>query len=67
MRASYQGSEILNEFPIKIAQFLDYFCTNFYFETLSFSTSVLPLLLTLTYKFPFFWFTYLYWFTLAKI
>ena len=37
MRASYQDLEILNEFPIKIAQFLDYFYTNCYFKTLSFS------------------------------
>ena len=35
----YQGSEILNKFLIKIAQFLEYFCTNccFEFETLSLS------------------------------
>ena len=37
MRASYQGSEILNELSIKIAQFLDYFCKNSCFETLPFS------------------------------
>ena len=37
MRASNQGSKILNEFSIKTAQCLDYFCTNCCFETLSFS------------------------------
>ena len=37
MRASYQSSEILNKYPIKIAQCLDYSCTNCCFETLSFS------------------------------
>ena len=37
MRTSYQGTEIWNEFPIKIAQFLNYFCVNCCFETLSFS------------------------------
>ena len=37
IRASYQGSEILNEFPIKITHFLDYFCTNYSFEKLSLS------------------------------
>ena len=51
--ASYLDSEVLNECPIKVAQFLDYFCKNCCFETLSFSKSVLPLLLTLTYQFPF--------------
>ena len=38
MRASYQGSKILNKFPIKkLAQYLNYFCKNCCFETLSFS------------------------------
>ena len=37
MRASYQGSEILNKFLIKIAQCFDYFCINCCFETLTFS------------------------------
>ena len=37
VRASYQGSEILNKFPVKKASFSDYFRTNCCFETLSFS------------------------------
>ena len=53
MMASYLDSEVLNECPIKVTQFLDYFCTNCCFKTLFFSKSVLPLVLTLTYQFPF--------------
>ena len=50
MRANYEGSEILNEVQIKIAQFLNFFCTDYCFETLSLVKSVLPLLLTLTHQ-----------------
>ena len=68
MRANYAGLEVLNEFPNKIAQFLDYFCTNCCFETLSFSkkrvTTVTHINLPLYF---FFWFALLYWFNLTQI
>ena len=51
MRASYQGSEILNELSIKIAQFLDYFCKNCCFETLPISKKRVTTV-TLTYQSP---------------
>ena len=54
MTARYQCSEMLNEFPIKIAQFLTIFvqiaASRYYLS----AKSVLPLLLILTYQFPFF-------------
>ena len=60
MRASYQGSEILNKFPIKIAQFLEYFVQIAVSRNYLLAESVLPLLLTLTYQFPFFFGLLLY-------
>ena len=61
MNASYEGSEIFNKFPTKIAQFLDYFCTNCRLKTLFFlAKSVVPLLLILTHQFPFFFVSPLY-------
>ena len=59
MRANYQGSEILNEFSIKIAQVLEYVCTNSASGHYLLAKNVLPWLITLTYQFPFFFF----WFT----
>ena len=67
MRASYRGSEVLNEFSIKIDQFLDYFCQIAASRHYLLAKSVVPLLLTLTYQFPIFWFTPISWFTLTKI
>ena len=54
MRANYQRSMILNEFPIKIAQFSDYFLQIAASRHYLSAKSVKPLLLTLTYQFPFF-------------
>ena len=57
MKASYEGSEILNQFPIKLTQFL--YKNNIIVQIAALShyllvKSVLPLLLTLTYQFQFF-------------
>ena len=69
MRASYQGSEILNNFSKKLAQFFAYFYTNCRFETLSFSkkrvTTVTHINLPVTGTF--FLACTLLWFTLTKI
>ena len=67
MRASYQGLKILNEFPIKIAQLIDYFVQIAALRHYVLAKSVLPLLLTLTHQFLFFFGSLLCnGFTLAK-
>ena len=69
MKASYEGSEVLNQFPIKLTQFL--YKNNIIVQIAALShyllaKSVLPLLLTLTYQFQFFVFIPLLYLTLTK-
>ena len=70
MRASYQGSEILNEFPIKIAYLLDYtifvqIAASRHYLSAKACCTVTHIKIPLFFSF-FFWFTFLYWFTLTK-
>ena len=52
---SYQSLDILNKFPIKIAQCLDYFCSNCCLETLSLSKKRVTTVITFTYQYSFLW------------
>ena len=54
MRARCQGFEILNKFPIQIAQFYNIFVQIAASRQYLSAKSVLPLLLALSYQLPFF-------------